>query len=65
LALFDEVSAALDAAEIPAAAGYLEVDDDMLRATFRFANRLRARYTVLDFLEGQDKLEAALDAIGL
>jgi len=65
LALFGEVAAALDAAGIPAAAGYLEVDAETLRATFRFANRLRARYTVLDFLEGQEQLEAALDAIGL
>ena len=32
-----------------------------LQATFRWANRIRARYTVLDFLEGQDRLDAAID----
>ena len=35
----------------------------MLRAGFRYSNRLRARYTTVDFLEGQGALEAALDVI--
>jgi hypothetical protein len=35
----------------------------MLRTTFRLANRLRSRYTTLDFLEGQDELTAAIDAV--
>ena len=34
-----------------------------LRATFRFSNRLRARYTTVDFLEGQGALERAIDAM--
>ena len=42
---------------------YLDVDGRTLRATFRYANRLRARYTVLDLLEGQDALDRALDAM--
>lgn len=33
----------------------------MLRAGLRYGGRLRARYTVVDFLEGQGVLEQALD----
>ncbi len=61
LARFDEVENALTRAEIPAGAGYLELDRETLRATFRYANRLRARYTTLDFLEGQGVLEQAIE----
>ena len=59
LALFDDVRAGLDAAGIPTTPGYLEIDEETLRATFHYASRLRARYTTIDFLEGQGAL--ALD----
>ena len=62
LGLFPGVEAALTLAGIPPAPDFLGLDSTMLRATFRHANRLRARYTVLDFLEGQGVLEQALDA---
>jgi len=58
LATFDEVERALDEAEI-----FLDVDERTLRATLRFATRLRARYTVVDLLEGQELLEDAIDAV--
>jgi len=32
-----------------------------MRAGLRYGGRLRARYTVVDFLEGQGLLEQALD----
>jgi glycerol-1-phosphate dehydrogenase [NAD(P)+] len=60
LAVFDAVEAGLDAAGIPRSAGWLGLDADTLRATFRFASRLRARYTVIDFLEGQGVLDRAV-----
>jgi glycerol-1-phosphate dehydrogenase [NAD(P)+] len=60
LARFDAVERALDAAGIPAEPGWLEIDEEMLRAAFRFGSRLRARYTVVDFLEGQGVLEEAV-----
>jgi glycerol-1-phosphate dehydrogenase [NAD(P)+] len=63
LAIFPRVERALTLAKIPAEAGFLALDAATLRATFRQANRLRARYTVLDFLEGQGLLERALDAV--
>ncbi len=60
LDVFPSVERALDGGRIS-----VEVDRPTLRATFRFASRLRARYTVIDFLEGQGKLEQAIDeAIG-
>jgi glycerol-1-phosphate dehydrogenase [NAD(P)+] len=62
LALFDGVSRALTAAGIPDEPGYLGIDTSLLRATFRYASRLRARYTVIDFLEGQGALDRALTA---
>jgi glycerol-1-phosphate dehydrogenase [NAD(P)+] len=61
LELFPTVETAFAAAEIPPEPGFLGVDAPILRATFRYACRLRARYTVLDFLEGQGVLEDALD----
>jgi glycerol-1-phosphate dehydrogenase [NAD(P)+] len=61
LELFDAVERALAAAGIPTSPGYLDVDETMLRATFRYATRLRARYTTLDFLEGQRILEQVID----
>ena len=60
---FDEVERALSLAHIPSEPGYLGLDDRTLRATFRFSNRLRARYTTVDFLEGQGALERAIDAM--
>ena len=60
--VFPMVSGALLAAGIPPEPGFLDLDATALRATFRLANRLRARYTTLDFLEGQDMLTAAIDA---
>jgi hypothetical protein len=61
LALFGDVAQALDTAGIPAEPGYLGIGEATLRATFRHATRLRARYTVVDFLESQGVLEAALN----
>jgi glycerol-1-phosphate dehydrogenase [NAD(P)+] len=65
LALFDEAEAALALAGIPSEPGYLDVDARTLNATFRYASRLRARYTTIDFLEGQEALEDALEAAGI
>jgi glycerol-1-phosphate dehydrogenase [NAD(P)+] len=61
LELFDAVDRALTVAAIPAEAGYLGVDERTLRATFRYSNRLRARYTTVDFLEGQGLLDRAIE----
>jgi glycerol-1-phosphate dehydrogenase [NAD(P)+] len=60
LELFEGVRGALEAAAIPAEHGYLGLDEVTLAATFRYASRLRARYTVIDFLEGQGALDAAV-----
>jgi glycerol-1-phosphate dehydrogenase [NAD(P)+] len=59
---FDAVADALRRAGIPdLEAGYLGIDAAMLRAGLRYGGRLRSRYTVVDFLEGQGLLEQALD----
>ncbi len=59
---FDAVADALLRAGIPdRRPGYLGIDAAMLRAGLRYGGRLRARYTVVDFLEGQGMLEQALD----
>lgn len=63
LAFFDTVETALDAAGIPAEPGYLDVDERTLRATFHYASRLRARYTTIDFLEGQGALDEGVEAM--
>jgi len=60
---FERVLEALHRAAIPAAPAELDLDQEMLRATLRHATRLRARYTVVDLLEGQGMLEAAIDAV--
>jgi glycerol-1-phosphate dehydrogenase [NAD(P)+] len=60
LALFPGTARALALAGIPDEPGYLGIDADLLDATFRYASRLRARYTVIDFLEGQGALDDAL-----
>jgi glycerol-1-phosphate dehydrogenase [NAD(P)+] len=62
LALFDAVDAALEAAGIPAEPGFGGLDAPTLRAGLRYGSRLRARYTTVDFLEGQGALDEALDA---
>jgi glycerol-1-phosphate dehydrogenase [NAD(P)+] len=61
LAAFPGVASALAAAGIPDEPGYLDLDAATLQATFRYATRLRARYTVVDLLEGQGRLDAALE----
>ncbi|MCU1495280.1 MAG: glycerol-phosphate dehydrogenase [Acidimicrobiaceae bacterium] len=61
--IFDRVGHALDLAGFPADAGYLGVDEVALRATFRYANRLRSRFTVLDLLESQLHLDDVLDEV--
>jgi glycerol-1-phosphate dehydrogenase [NAD(P)+] len=63
LAGFAAVDAALARAGIPDAPGWLDVDAATLDATFRHATRLRARYTVVDFLEGQRALDEAIAAM--
>jgi glycerol-1-phosphate dehydrogenase [NAD(P)+] len=60
---FEHVSSALADSGVPATAGFLGLDRDTLGATFRFANRLRARYTVLDLLEGLGALDALVEEI--
>jgi len=61
---FDAVADALRAAGIPdRESGYLGIDATMLRAGLRYGGRLRSRYTVVDFLEGQGMLEEALDSV--
>jgi glycerol-1-phosphate dehydrogenase [NAD(P)+] len=60
---FDAVADTLRRAGIPdRQPGYLGIDAAMLRAGLRYGGRLRSRYTVVDFLEGQGMLERALDA---
>lgn len=62
LELFPAIERALAAAGMPAEPDVLGIDPATLRAAFRYGNRLRARYTVIDFLEGQGALDEALDA---
>jgi hypothetical protein len=61
--VFPLVAEALLAASIPSEPGFLGLDAATLEATFRWANRIRARYTVLDFLEGQGRLDEAIGAM--
>jgi glycerol-1-phosphate dehydrogenase [NAD(P)+] len=58
---FGAVDRALALAGIPDEVGYLGIDEAMLRAAFRYSNRLRARYTTVDFLDGQGLLERAIE----
>jgi glycerol-1-phosphate dehydrogenase [NAD(P)+] len=62
LGMFDRVEKALDQAGIPGEPGYLGLDERILQATFRYATRLRARYTTVDFLETQGMLESGISA---
>lgn len=60
---FEAAAEALRRAGIPdREPGYLGLDEAMVRAGLHYGSRLRARYTVIDFLEGQGVLEQALDA---
>jgi glycerol-1-phosphate dehydrogenase [NAD(P)+] len=61
--VFDEVDAALATAGFPLAVGFAGVDEAALRATFRYANRLRSRYSVLSLLESQRALKGIDDEI--
>lgn len=63
LTRFGPVGDALRAAGIPDARGFLEVDGRLLEATLRYATRLRGRFTVIDLLEGQGRLDDALAAV--
>jgi glycerol-1-phosphate dehydrogenase [NAD(P)+] len=63
LQAFDVAADRLRRAGIPdREPGYLGIDAAMLRAGLRYGGRLRSRYTVVDFLEGQGVIEDALDA---
>ncbi len=57
---FTEVERALEQAQIPVAPGFLGISRDTLAATFHHATRLRDRYTTIDFLEGQGRLDQAI-----
>lgn len=57
------VDAALAALEIPRAPGFADVERDTLEAALRYANRLRNRYTVLDLLESQERLDTEIGAL--
>jgi glycerol-1-phosphate dehydrogenase [NAD(P)+] len=61
VAVFPTVAEALSIAGIPSEPGFLDLDAATLRTCFRWANRIRPRYTVLDFLEGQGRLDDAID----
>jgi glycerol-1-phosphate dehydrogenase [NAD(P)+] len=63
LGRFPPVERALTTAGMPSEPDVLGIDAATLRATFRHASRLRARYTVIDFLKGQGVLSDALDAM--
>jgi hypothetical protein len=57
---FPAVQRALELAQIPTTPGYLGLDRETLVATFHHATRLRDRYTTVDFLEGQGRLDDAI-----
>ncbi len=59
---FPEVERALDQAQIPTTPGFLGITRETLEETFRHATRLRDRYTTIDFLEGQRRLDQAVAA---
>lgn len=61
--VFSLVGAALSTAGIPPEPGFLGLDEKTLKKSFRWANRIRPRYTVLDFLEGQGLLGEAIDSV--
>jgi glycerol-1-phosphate dehydrogenase [NAD(P)+] len=57
---FEAVEVALVQAEIPDRPGFVGVDRRMLIATCHHATRLRDRYTTIDFLESQRRLDEAI-----
>jgi glycerol-1-phosphate dehydrogenase [NAD(P)+] len=63
LELLPRIEAALPEAGIPPDPGFLDIDAETLRETFRYASHLRGRYTTVDFLRGQGALEEALEAM--
>lgn len=60
---FPLVAGALATAGIPAEPGFLGFDTATLKQSLRWANRIRPRYSVLDFLEGQGRLDDAIDDV--
>jgi glycerol-1-phosphate dehydrogenase [NAD(P)+] len=62
MAPFTEVERALEQAQIPTTPGFLGITREMLEGTFHHATRLRDRYTTIDFLEGQRRLDQAITA---
>jgi len=63
MGVFPLVAEALSVAGIPPEPGFLDLDEATLKKSFRWANRIRPRYTVLDFLEGQGRLEEAIEVV--
>jgi glycerol-1-phosphate dehydrogenase [NAD(P)+] len=63
MGVFPLVAEALSTAGIPPEPGFLGFDEETLKKSFRWANRIRPRYSVLDFLEGQDRLEEAIEVV--
>lgn len=63
LSWFSDASEALSVIGIPETVPFLGVDAPLLRQTFMHAKELRERYTVFDFLEGQGKLEDAIQEV--
>jgi glycerol-1-phosphate dehydrogenase [NAD(P)+] len=63
MGVFPLVGEALSIAGIPSEPGFLGLDAATLRTSFRWANRIRPRYSVLDFLEGQGRLDDAIEAL--
>jgi glycerol-1-phosphate dehydrogenase [NAD(P)+] len=57
---FSSVRAALERAGMASDPGFLDIDVALLRDTLRRCRFLRARYTVLDLLAGQHRLEDAI-----
>ena len=53
IGVFPLVVNAFEVAGIPYKPGFLGLDVRILKSTFRWANRIRPRYSVLDFFEGQ------------
>lgn len=60
---FPLVAGALSRAGIPADPWFLGLDPGTLRESLRWANRIRPRYSVLDFLEGQGLIDEFLESL--
>lgn len=61
--LADAARRALSLMGIPDTLGFLDIDAETLRATFTHAKELRARYTIFDFLHGQERFADVLAEI--